>query len=252
MKKLTLIVVAIATTITLAGGSASATNDKGYTPPTYPPAHTPEKCMEYRFEKATSTWDKKTGWSSFTDWPGVGPLAWGVVPNPRTGSHGGTVGKDGYRVYAYVVVDKRAVTTGDCAPPPPTTTTPPTTIPPTTTTPPTTVPPTTEPPATTEPPQTTVPPDTTTPETTIPPTVPPETTTPPDTTAPPTVATTTPPTVPPSVSPSTIVATTTPPAPVVTTPPALPKTGSEDRWLIAIGLAAIASGYGAVVAARRR
>ena len=243
MKKLTLIVVAIATTITLAGGSASATNDKGYTPPTYPP-HTPAKCMEYRFEKATSTWDKKSGWSSFVDWPGVGPLAWGVVPNPRTGNHGGTVGKHGHRVYAYVVVDKREVTTGECAPPPPTTT-PPTTVPPTTeppatTTPPTTVPPTTEPPATTEPPQTTVPPDTT---------APPVTTTP-DTTTPPVVDTTTPPTVPPSVSPTTI-AVTVPPAPT-TPPPALPATGSSSVLLMGAALAALASGTALLGFARRR
>lgn len=154
MNKLTAL-AALALTLAV---PATAAASNGYTPPTYPP-HDPAPCTEHRLEKATATWSSTTGWSAFTDWPGAGPLEWNVTPNPRTGPHGGTEGKNGYRVFAYVAVDKRAITTGDCTP---ATTVPPTTVPATTVPPSSTVPETTTP-ATT--------PATTTPPTTVPATV---------------------------------------------------------------------------------
>ena len=88
-----------------------------WTPPTYPP-FTPEACTDYRLEKSTSTWDGETGtWSEWTDWPDAGPLAWGVVPDPRTGHHGGTHEADGDRHFAYVVTHQRPITDGECGPP---------------------------------------------------------------------------------------------------------------------------------------
>jgi hypothetical protein len=85
-------------------------------PPSYPPFD-PKPCTEYRLEKSTSTWNGQTGtWSAWTDLPDVGPLAWGDIPSPRTGHYGGTHEADGDQHYAYVVVDSRPLTTGECAP----------------------------------------------------------------------------------------------------------------------------------------
>ena len=84
-----------------------------WTPPQYPPFN-PLPCTEYRMDKQVSTWSNVTGWSPWTDW-GDAPRAWGDYYNPRTGHHGGTHGQNGDRDYAYISVESRPITTGDCA-----------------------------------------------------------------------------------------------------------------------------------------
>lgn len=247
MKKLTLIVVATATMF-LAGGTAAASssnpNDADYwegrtTHPSQCYKHTASGGAHGGLSgngKAVvlSPFDQSwwgDHWELLVVKGGSRDIGFGagnaVYVHPTAGTSYAPPTNNGGQVptVSHWIVCKGETPTPPATTTPPPTTVPPTTIPPTTTTPPTTVPPTTEPPATTEPPQTTVPP-TTAPETTAPPTVPP------------------------SVSPTTIITTprpTTPPP-----PPALPRTGSEDRWLLAFGLAFVASGYGAIVAARRR
>jgi len=84
-----------------------------WTPPTYPPFD-PQPCIEYLMDKQVSTWSNVTGWSPWTD-GGAATRAWGDYYNPRTGHHGGTHGQNGDRDYAYISVDSRPITTGDCA-----------------------------------------------------------------------------------------------------------------------------------------
>ena len=104
----------------LVGLQAQATGDKPeWKPPVYyPPVM--DDCREFRLEKATTTWDGKTGeWSEWVDWPNSGPRDWGVIPDPLTGHHGGSHGRDGDREFGYFLVDARPIepVPEECLPP---------------------------------------------------------------------------------------------------------------------------------------